>query len=115
MYARWIWLAERISPAQVFELGEKLMSRAEETKRMERFLCSSPSRDLEHLFVRAYIMEIEIGRRLLRFENARNCISLWRHVQALVERHDAEMQALRNVHLNARLDAISRYVLCPLM
>ena len=91
------------------------MSRAEETKRMERFLCSSPSRDLEHLFVRAYIMEIEIGRRLLRFENARNCISLWRYVQALVERHDAEMQALRNVHLNARLDAIFRYVLCPLM
>ena len=113
IYARWLWLAERIAPAQIVELTECLQSQYYETERIARSLRSVPlengqHQELHRAFYKLFTTEIEIGRRLLKLEKLRQRVSRWHELKALRRKMEADMEVLRNEYFDARLDAISQ-------
>lgn len=115
IYARWLWLAERISPTQILELTYILQSQYNETERMAKSLNNltlvdnAYLEDLKRLFISMFETEIEIGRCLLRSKGRLNRIRLWHDLQALRRKTEGDMQVLRNEHFDARLTVISQY------
>ncbi|KAH8699419.1 hypothetical protein GQ44DRAFT_68160 [Phaeosphaeriaceae sp. PMI808] len=115
IYARLLWLSDRISPAHVLELTDILQSQHNETEAMVKSLKNFNLvnddfvEDLKQSFVSVFETEIEIGRRILKSKKLLKRLGSWHKLQALRKKREEGMQALRNKYLDARLGVISQY------
>lgn len=108
LYARWLWLAERISPVHVLDVVRTLGSHYLETKRIANSSVLKRSGSLQSHLMHVYSTEIEIARLLMQSSRARRRIRLWRKLQELVSTKQAQVEVLRNDYYGARLEAMSR-------